>query len=146
MLYHVCVLLLAGSFAADAKDEAAKTELQKMKGNWKITELVIDGKAGPKDALGAAVTIEGSTMTLTLKDPGGKEEKKSMTLIIDPTKTPKQIDMKPDKDVPSLGIYELKGDTLRICGSDPPKSKDRPTNFEPKKGDHRVLLTLTRVK
>jgi uncharacterized protein (TIGR03067 family) len=146
MLSHVCVLLLAGSLPADAKEEAAKQDLQKMQGKWKLTELVIDGAAGPKDAVGATVTIEGNTMTVTLKGPGGKEEKKSMTLTIDPTKTPKQIDMKPDKDVPSLGIYELKDNTLRICGSDPPKSKDRPANFEPKKGDHRVLFTLTRLK
>lgn len=146
MLYHVWTLLLTGALAADARDEAIKKDLQQMAGKWKITELVINGETGPKDALGAAVTIHGKTMTVTLKGPGGKEESKSMTLSIDPTKSPRHIDMKLGKDAAALGIYELKGDTLRICGSDPPRSKDRPTNFKPRQGEHRVLFTLTRTK
>lgn len=141
MLYPVWALLLVAPSLADAREE-----LKQMQGKWKVTKLVIDGQPGPKEALGAAVTIKGDTLTVTLKRPDGKEETRSMTMHLDPTRTPKQIDMKPARDVPALGIYELKGNTLTICGADPPKSKDRPARFESKKGEHRVLFVLTRVK
>lgn len=149
MLSSLWALLLAGSFAADATEEAKKA-LDPLQGKWKLTKLEIDGAPGPKDALAATVVVTGDKMSILLKGPGGKEEKRSMTIRLDPSKSPGHIDMKPEgppaKDDTSFGIYELKGDTLRICGSDPPRSKDRPTGFEVKKGDHRVLFTLERVK
>ena len=149
MLSPLWALLLAGWFAADAKDDARKA-LDPLQGKWKLTRLEIDGRPGPKDALNATIAITGDKLILTLKGPGGKEEKKSLTLRLDATKSPGHIDMKPEgpptKDDTSLGIYELKGNTLRICGSDPPRSKDRPTSFEAKKGDHRVLFILEGVK
>ena len=65
---------------------------------------------------------------------------------IDPTRTPKTIDMTPttgrSKDLPLLGIYELNGDEYRICYSQ--TGKARPAKFEAGAGSGQVLTVYRR--
>jgi hypothetical protein len=42
------------------------------------------------------------------------------------------------------GIYEIDGDTLRICVAK--KGKERPKTFESKEGSGHVLTVMKRVK
>lgn len=61
------------------------------------------------------VVIEGGKWTLSFDD---KEGSATRALTIDPSKEPKEIDFTFDKDGKKearMGIYELKGDTLRIA-------------------------------
>ncbi len=61
---------------------------------------------------------------------------------LDPTASPKTIDII-KKDMVELGIYELEGDTLRICLA---KDLRRPTKFESKSETGRnALVTFKRV-
>jgi uncharacterized protein (TIGR03067 family) len=69
---------------------------------------------------------------------------------LDPAKEPKQIDItlhleKGKKDATLLGIYEVKGDTLKVCyfGS---KSGKRPTEFSTGDDLTAGLIVLTRAK
>jgi uncharacterized protein (TIGR03067 family) len=68
---------------------------------------------------------------------------------LDPTKTPKAIDFEITsgtyKGVVYLGIYELDGDTLRICFAMPDRPV-RPTEFTAGKGSVRALSELKREK
>jgi uncharacterized protein (TIGR03067 family) len=68
---------------------------------------------------------------------------------LDPTKTPKEIDIEVAsgkyKGVVYLGIYELKGDTLRICFAMPDRPV-RPTDFSAGKGSVRALSEFKREK
>jgi len=67
---------------------------------------------------------------------------------VDATKKPKTMDMTPSegryKDKTLLGIYELDGDTLKICFAEP--GKDRPTDFTSKAGSGVVLAIHKREK
>ena len=55
----------------------------------------------------------------------------------DPTKKPGQVDAVitegEGKDSKMLGIYEMKGDTMKVCFD--PVGKSRPTSFTAKEGE-----------
>jgi uncharacterized protein (TIGR03067 family) len=81
----------------------------------------------------------------TMKDPAATYRGH---LTLDPTKEPKTIDLKftegPEKGNTSYGIYELKGDDLKLCLTI--AGKNRPTSFAAApKGGH-ALEVLKREK
>ncbi len=89
---------------------------------------VIDGESEPSDARGSKIVIKGNSMTIVLKRPDDKKEERH------------------NKEMPIQGVDELEGDTLTICTANPPRSKDRPKEFTPKKGSEQVLMVLKREK
>jgi len=150
--------LLAGAsvVAAQADSDAAVTrELKAMAGTWKEISRLRDGQNLPTDQLG--------TMT---QDENGKAEQRAgdrfglvYSIKIDPTKTPKTIDyvvsggaVRGDRPASVTGaaggtrqgIYELNGDSLRICLARP--GKDRPTEFLSPPGKDLVLSVYQRQK
>jgi uncharacterized protein (TIGR03067 family) len=70
------------------------------------------------------------------------------TIEINPTKKPKTIDVKPEigtnKGKTLLGIYELDGDSLKICLALP--DKDRPTAFATAAENGQQLVVYKREK
>lgn len=71
----------------------------------------------------------------------GNRAAHGITFKLDPTKSPRTIELKAG-EMEYSGIYEIKGDRLRICYS----PKMRPTKFEPfeKEGETNVLFELER--
>ena len=109
----------------------------------------IEGKE-PNDA--QAGVVKGLKMTFTKEKivtemPDGTKRESAYKL--DPTKTPKAIDIEvasgEHKGVVYLGIYELDGDTLRICFAMPDRPV-RPTEFSAGKGSVRALSEFKREK
>ena len=70
------------------------------------------------------------------------------TQKIDPTKSPKTIDMTmtegPSKGKVMLGIYEIEGDTMKACFD--PEGKKRPTEFKSAPGSATFFNVHKRVK
>jgi uncharacterized protein (TIGR03067 family) len=138
-LFAVALLAIVTTASADdAKDP--KT----LQGKWLIVAATHGGMEAPKEALGkAAVTFEGDVMTMT-----EDEKKKTAKVKIDTTKTPAHIDIVPqeggEKGKTIKGIYEVKGDTLRLCFGRP--DEDRPTAFASKEGDRTALVEFKRDK
>ena len=68
----------------------------------------------------------------------------------DPTKKPKHIDYIHQegmlKDKKWEGIYELKGDTLKICYAEADSEKERPSEFKTLKNSKLLYLELKREK
>lgn len=132
--------------AADGPaDEASRKDLECMQGDWAMESFVRDGdKLSDDDAQSLFRNVKGNDYTVFLFDkPIGKG-----TFQIDATKKPKTIDSfpagAPDKSKPIRGIYELDGDTLRVCYGAP--GKDRPTEFASKPGSGHTLQVLKREK
>lgn len=67
---------------------------------------------------------------------------------MDPTRTPKQIDVtatnSKGKTLTTLAIYELEGDTYKVCSSF--RSNERPSEFLSKPGSETVFEVLKRSK
>ena len=138
------------------KGEAAKKALPELQGTWLIESAVYDGNECPKELVKKSkVTFAGDKCTekpsLVLKD--GKfqlGDGYTVPVQVDNSKTPKWIDFIVEfdgKKTASQGIYELKGDELKICyrgsagdGSEP----NRPTKFTSKAGAGLYLLVLKR--
>lgn len=135
--------------AQPADADALKKEVEALKGTWKFTKLEAAGQpslAGVMDQL--RFIIGDDTLTMTT----AKEELKETTRFkLNLKEKPRQIDIiavrpQPDgskKEQAAPGIYELSGDTLKICFV---KDGARPSAFATKAGDPAVLMELKREK
>src|SRR2546430_12702681 len=111
----------AGGPKTGAKD------LELLKGTWNIDTMEWRGKSLPKELMnGYKFVFAGNKLTwdgaIGMQSVMGKvtpiDGKFSCDFKIEPGKEPKKIDvtlhlMKGDRTV--LGIYEIKGDTLKVC-------------------------------
>jgi uncharacterized protein (TIGR03067 family) len=138
-------LMAAGSSGAEEpKDKAVQEELAKFEGTWKIVSLTVDGTEMP-------ATLFKETRLILRGDKFTHVEGKTAhagTFKVDLGKKPKQIDITftegPEKGKTIAGIYELEGDTYKVCIG--MKGTDRPTAFESKAGSGVGLEVLHREK
>src|SRR6185295_10469706 len=130
----------------DAQDDAIKADVKKLQGTWVRIYVEVDGKKyedGKKEP--------GKAIILTVN--GDKYD--GETFNLDPAKNPKHINVATvdDKRKPITlpGIYELKGDVLKLCFPFPFEEKfdklgKRPTEFGSKRGGNDVLEVYKREK
>jgi uncharacterized protein (TIGR03067 family) len=127
----VLVLGLVLSAERGAADDA-KT----IQGTWVVTPATLDGAAlaegAREEALkaikGMRFTFQEGKLTIT-GQPGPRPSQKgvedSSDYRLDPTKKPKQIDLSGSM----RGIYDLDGDTLKLCLDIRGKENGRPDKF-----------------
>lgn len=131
-----CALGAAGRF-----DEGDRKMLE---GTWQLVEAELGGTKLPQPS--------GKSLRLVLKgdryELQGAESPDEGTVKLFSDQTPKAMDIIGDKG-PNKGktfpaIYELKGDTLRICYN--LGGPDRPTAFATKKGTQLFLAKYRKEK
>jgi len=136
----VALALWPVSFARgdDAKDQKA------MEGTWLMETAEISGNKFPDELRKATkLVMKGSKYTLTVGNMPDKG-----TVKIDSSATPKTMDIT-GTDGPNKGktipcIYELDGDTLKVCYN--LGGKDRPTEFKTTAESKYFLVTFKRAK
>jgi uncharacterized protein (TIGR03067 family) len=128
----------------EGKQEAVKKDREQMQGHWTLVSQVVDGEE-KTEAPGTKITIDADGNATAEKE--GMPTRKAK-LTIDPSKTPKTIDVEfqegEQKGQTVQGIYEINGDTFRVCRSAP--GKDRPTEFTSKQGTGCGVTTYKRDK
>ena len=142
-----CKLGLAafGGTAARADDKPdIKVEFKKFEGAWTFESVEAGGKEVPAaEFKRITVTFEGDRYTVKK----GDEVIQAATQKLDPSKSPKTLDVTvaegPHQGVVMLGIYEISGDTLKVCFD--PEGKKRPTQFKSASGSQ-TLVVHKRVK
>jgi uncharacterized protein (TIGR03067 family) len=130
-------LLFLAVFAAlfavhgHASDQAdGKRGLEALQGEWEVVEVNANGTDRTEELkkMGFKITFQGTTMRI----PGKPGKSPEFTVTLDAAKEPKVIDMLPTngpfKGQTLAGIYDLKGDELRLCMPNQPK-EERPGSF-----------------
>jgi uncharacterized protein (TIGR03067 family) len=143
-LVLVTVLNLGAVPIKPAKNQDPSRDLKKLEGTWRIISYEKNGLAYGKErlALMPLLTFKGSTYSWSDSGRPGK------IVRIDANANPKTIDYQitegSDKGETELGIYEIKGDTLKDCFA--PQGGQRPKDFNAQQGSARTLVVYERVK
>ena len=118
-------------------------DLELLEGSWVITALEMDGRAMPAGTFEhVRLVINGDRFTSL-----GMGSVYQGELALDTSTSPRQLDMKfdagPEKGNTNLGIYELLGDTLKICIAT--RGTVRPAKFASTPDSGFAVETLTRA-
>jgi uncharacterized protein (TIGR03067 family) len=130
---------LAGDPAGPPKGKGkGKSDQELFQGKWAVVAVEKSGMKIPEEfTKDAAISVKGNTITVELLG-----ETKEAKFKIDPSKKPKAIDLD-FEGKEHEGIYELKGDTLRVCFPMEAGAK-RPKTFNSE--GETVLATFKRAK
>lgn len=116
-----------------------KGDAKKLQGSWNIVTLEMEGQQYPPG--NSKIAIKGDRFVSL--NMGAEYEG---TVSFDEAQSPKMFDLQfdkgPEQGNRSLGIYELDGDTWRICLG--LAGKKRPVKFAAGKGTGHALETLKR--
>jgi RNA polymerase sigma factor (sigma-70 family) len=127
-------------------EDAAKKDLAALQGTWIAVRIERSGKEAPAEMLkDFKVVIKGDKMTIW----PGRDDRIS-TIKLNPSKSPKWMDNTPHEG-PAKGkslpaIYELKGDTLKMCFDNEGVSDERPREFKSTPGSGLCLFVLKKEK
>lgn len=155
-------ILLAGMFAASllvgcrpaavttsantGVNQDDKKEGNELLGRWKVERIETGGEREPLAEELASFCIDFSMegkMSMYANPQAGMRSE-SGKYQIDPTAKPKTLDFALEGGVKKLGIYELVGDSLKICQTSGDGAK-RPEEFKAD-GKGTSLITLKRVQ
>jgi uncharacterized protein (TIGR03067 family) len=116
------------------------SDRDKLQGNWQCENMVRGGEKAPEqDIKSTSLTVQGERWSVMI---GGREEKGKF--MEDATKKPKEITFTSDDGTERKGVYEVEGDTLKICVSEP--SEARPTELDSKAGSTNIYFVFKRKK
>jgi uncharacterized protein (TIGR03067 family) len=114
-------------------------EFDALKGHWTITKFEVDDRDEP---FLVSFRVEVIGKSFFFKPPQG--EKVELTMKLDPSTSPKCIDLTIAKDKQLIeGIYTIEEGVWKLCVAAPNRNiKARPSEFTSK--DSFILLTLKR--
>jgi uncharacterized protein (TIGR03067 family) len=132
-------ILLAACLAYPAPAADLRPDSHRLQGNWTVLEVHRHGKAVKGNDGYTSVTIGIEKVVFNnIRDEAGP----APVYHTDPFRKPKHFDLYDEKgkQLVTPGIYELNGDSLKICRGNP-----RPTEFQTKPNDGRMLFLLKRA-
>lgn len=137
-------IVTARAKAMEARDKAISEELKRFEATWRFVEIEVGGQKVPAKAFEKdTLILKGKTFASFVAGKLVHGEFK-----IDPLAKPKTIDIifteGPGKGHSQKGIYELEGDTQKICIAMP--DQPRPTDFATSPENEHILEILTREK
>lgn len=139
-LLTVAVALLG---TAVVRADAVADDWKKLAGTWKVGAATLNGEDATAAFQEAVLTIEEGKYKVAfagMSDAG--------TLQLDPARKPKLMTITgtdgPNKGKTLPAIYEVDGDTLKVCYT--LDGKDAPTEFHSTAGNKTLLVTYKRDK
>jgi len=146
-MFFFALIVLCLSFATGVQGgDASKKDQQALQGTWRAVEITVFGEKLPKKEVDRArFRFDGDKWF----QQTGKAIDKKGTFRVDAEKKMKLIDMRDDeRGEKMLGIYSLKGKTLRICAilPSPEAVQKRPGEFSSTKENGCALFLLEKFK
>jgi uncharacterized protein (TIGR03067 family) len=142
-LRHCCCLFLAlcPLAAAEELPANAKTELEKLQGEWVIVSAEREGKAEPQPTSPTKITIQEDKLLINSMEVGLR------ITMLSVESSPKLIDIShPETKKVIEGIYELKDQEWIVCiNSMGEGAAERPANFKTADNIKFVKVTLKRM-
>jgi uncharacterized protein (TIGR03067 family) len=132
--------------AGDAAGQDGK-KLAELDGTWTIIKMEIDGKSLLEEGEKWKLIIKDGKVTSDAKD--APKEAVNLSKFLDPSKEPKTVTYPYEGRITFYGIYEVKGDELRVCGDGVDTATEKnPEARRPKKLDSKegLLLVFKREK
>jgi uncharacterized protein (TIGR03067 family) len=135
----IAALFCVGVSYSDEPNKAVQEELKLLEGEWRIVTVEVDGVSADSKSI-----IKFAGGKCTLSEPGSGFPDIELVITLDPTKSPKWMDTTNPQKKTHKGIYELKGDKLKLAVLLQDMKGERPTEFKAKKGQ--VIYTYERIK
>ena len=149
MQSHFVTLLALIPLCLAAQDDAVKTEFARLDGAWQVFGHETDGKPTNEEHWRTVQFVFKGNQLTFLGDDILRKKVGKITLVIDPSTTPRVIDLKivegEFKGTNLEGIYEIKDDRLKMCFRND-TTKNRPLNFSTKEDANLVLFVLKRER
>jgi uncharacterized protein (TIGR03067 family) len=132
--------------AGAAQQKTAAKDLQALKGPWRMTAKEVDGKKLSDEEIRDVIATFDGSGTCTVRR--GDQVIGAGIAKLDPTTKPRMIAIAftagEHKGKTVLGIYELEGDTFRVCIGRP--GDGRPAAFTAEAGSGRTRVVFQREK
>jgi uncharacterized protein (TIGR03067 family) len=119
---------------AGAPRTGAADDLRQLQGTWQVVSAEQNGEPVKSDTLTNIMVIVTGTSYRTM----GASQADRGTFTIDPSQSPKQMDLKSGDGEALAAIYELGPDHMRVCYGR--EGADRPTSFTTSNSDARFLM------
>jgi uncharacterized protein (TIGR03067 family) len=132
--------LLIALFTALPAADPPKTDADRFQGTWVVSRVEINGKVQPK-SFTIRVKFDGDKLLAIV---GNRQPEARGTFKLDQGLRPKAYDLTTVEGQAVRGIYELDGDTLKVCLSAP--GDERPTAMKTAPHDERTLIVYKREK
>ena len=143
---RVCALVVMAAVLMGAADGLPEDDRDRIQDTWVTISFEVNGQGAPPEAVKEIRTVFKDKDYVQKK---GDEVLEEGTFTLDPDKKPRQIDFTigkgQDQGKDQFGIYELDGDTLKICVA-APGAEVRPTEFKTGPESQTVLVVMKRVK
>jgi uncharacterized protein (TIGR03067 family) len=128
------------------KPETAEEAAKALQGAWAAAAMEEDGRPVPEETRQRfRMTFKGDKVVVRTGPLDRPDTECSYKL--DPATWPRLLDLfPPNEEGPVLCIYELSGDTLKLCWRRLGNSKGRPAAFATEQNSDLILFTLNREK
>jgi uncharacterized protein (TIGR03067 family) len=128
---------------ANAQDPTSTKDLEQLQDTWNLVSAMQDGNTLPDDKV-KKTTIVFKHDIFHFPELAEYATSRSGTIKIDATKKPKQMDaISTNKEV-MLAIYELNGDSYKVCFA--PAGKPRPSELGSNPGSGYIFQVWERKK
>jgi uncharacterized protein (TIGR03067 family) len=141
----IALFAAGGTVLGGDSKEAGEKDLKKIQGTWQFVAQEMEGKQRPKEEVAKlTITFTGDKFAVREAD----KVVQAGTHKLDPTKKPAQVTAMvtegQGKGSTMLGIYEVSGDTMKVCFD--PQGKERPSSFSAKGSQFSAVIQRVKKK
>jgi uncharacterized protein (TIGR03067 family) len=138
--------LAAGSWLASAPlaGRSADADKDDLQGVWVAHSMEVNGEPARAEQIKKVrFTFQGKKLLVRGAKDDGREEEGSFE--VDRSKSPRRLDVTVGRKT-MAGIYEVKGDELKVCFETGGDARNRPTRFATNKEEELLLIVFRKKK